>query len=231
MRRFSQQTQTGSFKLESMRFAPLILLTMFFLSACGSVPISPGTGTGPSTGNSNPAPGSTAPNNPGATTPTPTKPKPVNPPSVPNTPSAEARVALDLVNAARAQPRSCGGVSYPAVPALTWNSKLEAAARLHNQDMIAKQYFDHVSPDGSNPASRVMAQGYVYGLIGENIAVGSVGSSLSQVSGVVNSWLGSPGHCRNIMNANFTEMGLASTAGPMDQFDAVYWTQDFAKPR
>jgi uncharacterized protein YkwD len=146
--------------------------------------------------------------------------------------STEAQKALQLVNEARSKPRDCGdGVVRPAVSAVTWNSKLELAAKAFNQEMIAKQFFDHIGPDGSTPATRLTAQGYVWSTIGENIALGSLGSSLDTVSGAMQGWLGSLGHCRNIMNANYTEMGLVGTAGNWNGFDAMYWTQEFGRPR
>ena len=160
-------------------------------------------------------------------------PIPVPIPVPPPTPglSIEAQKTLQLVNTARAQSRQCGATTYPAVPALTWNTKLESAAKAFNQEMIAKQFFDHIGPDGSTPATRLTAQGYSWSTIGENIALGSLGSSLDTVSGAIQGWLASAGHCRNIMNANFTEMGLVGTAGNWNGFDAMYWTQEFGKPR
>jgi uncharacterized protein YkwD len=263
MRKTSQQSQKTSFKLESMRFFPIALITVVLLfSGCGvdlsgltgkntetstgsssgssGTGSSTGSGTGSSTGSgtgsstgSGSGSSNTAPANPGTpatgtqrpVVPTPEAPKPTP------TLSAEAQTALQLVNAARAQARNCGSVSYPAAPALTWNSKLEAAARAFNQDMISKQFFDHIGPDGSTPATRVTAQGYSWSTIGENIALGSLGSSLDTVSGAVQGWLASPGHCRNIMNTNFTEMGLVGTAGDWNGYDALYWTQEFGRPR
>jgi uncharacterized protein YkwD len=171
-----------------------------------------------------------------APTPTPTpvpNPAPTPAPGL----NTEAQKALQLVNEARSKPRDCGdGVLRPAAPAVTWNSKLEAAAKAFNQDMIAKQFFDHVGPDGSTPGTRVTAQGYTWSNIGENIAVGSIGSSLDSVAGAVQGWLKSTGHCKNIMNANFTEMGLAGKAGAWladngETYDAMYWTQEFGRPR
>jgi uncharacterized protein YkwD len=201
-----------------------------------------------------PAPTTPAPTNPAPETPTPITPAPIIPAPVPPSPppvitptptptptpiptpmpglSSEAQKALQLVNEARSKPRDCGdGILRPAVPALTWNSKLELAAKAFNQEMIAKQFFDHVGPDGSTPGTRITAQGYSWSTIGENIAVGSLGSSMDTVSGAVQGWLKSTGHCRNIMNASFTEMGLVGTLGAWNGFNATYWTQEFAKPR
>jgi uncharacterized protein YkwD len=240
LRSISQPTQNNSFTLKPMRFRPILLLIAALgFSGCGNdLSGITGKGSGPARDSSQGSSDSSKPLTPAPTNPAkpdPIAPAPISPPagtiSKPAGLSFEAQTALDLVNAARSKPQNCGGTTFPAVPALTWNSKLEAAARFQNQDMIAKQYFDHVSPDGSTPASRVRAQGYDYAWLGENIAVGSLGSSVTTVAGAIKGWLASPGHCKNIMNPNFIEMGLASASGPWEQFDAVYWTQEFGQPR
>jgi uncharacterized protein YkwD len=216
-----------------MKFNSLLpLIAAVYLSGCGSE--LSGLGSNPPTktvldqpqgGSGSSKPVSPAPQNPSPVSPPP--PAVTNPPSL----SLEAKTALDLVNAARAQARNCGDAAFPGVSPLTWNNKLEAAARVLNQDMISNQFFDHVSPNGSTPATRVLAQGYDFARVGENIAVGSLGSSVTTVAGAIKGWLASPGHCKNIMNGNFTEMGLASANGQWGQYDAVYWTQNFGKPR
>ena len=242
MPKSSQQSQDDSFKLESMRnFQVAFLTTALLLTGCGSdlsVPTK-GSGSGSSGGSS------TSPAIPAPVTPNPVPnpvpnpaPNPVpNPAPNPAPPlSTDAQKALQLVNTARAQSRQCGTTTYPAVPALTWNTKLESAAKAFNQEMIAKQFFDHIGPDGSTPGTRLTAQGYSWSTIGENIALGSLGSSLDTVSGAMQGWLASAGHCRNIMNANFTEMGLVGTAGAWradngETYDAMYWTQEFGRPQ
>jgi uncharacterized protein YkwD len=167
---------------------------------------------------------------PPVTPPTPSPLPPQDPPATP-TLNTEARIALEMINNARSTPQTCGGTVYAAVPPVKWNALLAAAADTHNRDMIARQYFEHNSPDGSNPGSRILAAGYDYAWYGENIAVGSTGSGLDTLAGAVAGWLSSAGHCKNIMNPNFTEMGLASASGKWTRFDAVYWTQEFGQPR
>ena len=132
---------------------------------------------------------------------------------------------LNSVNTARATARSCGGKSYPAVAALAWNSKLEAAARAHNQDMLDHNFFDHTGSDGSSPWDRFKRQGYALGSGGENIARGQ-----PTLQAVINAWLSSPGHCANIMGANFSEIGVAALY-PNSSPNSPYWTMDLASPR
>ena len=132
---------------------------------------------------------------------------------------------LRLVNEARAQPRRCGRVAYPAAPPLTLSPLLSRVANNHSTTMAARDDLGHDDPDGSTPADRVRRAGYAAGLVGENVASG-VGTATEAVQG----WLASPGHCSNIMDVRFTEMGVAYVAA---QYRAagIYWTQLFAKPR
>ena len=132
---------------------------------------------------------------------------------------------LRLVNEARAQPRRCGRVAYPAAPPLTLSPLLSRVANNHSTTMAARDDLGHDDPDGSTPADRVRRAGYAAGLVGENVASG-VGTATEAVQG----WLASPGHCSNIMDVRFTEMGVAYVAA---QYRAagIDWTQLFAKPR
>lgn len=75
----------------------------------------------------------------------------------------------------------------------------------------------HYSP-GSSPWDRMAVEGYAYGAAGENVAAG-----YRSAEAVMQGWLGSTGHCNNIMNPNFTELGLG--------LEDNYWTQKFARPR
>ncbi|MCG2838400.1 CAP domain-containing protein [Photobacterium sp. WH77] len=132
---------------------------------------------------------------------------------------------LAAVNAARAQGQDCGGTWMPAVAPLTWDATLEQTAFLHSSDMANYDYFSHTGLDGSSPSSRVTAQGYSWKTVGENIAAGQ-----KTVSAVMQGWLESPGHCRNIMNGSFTQMGAASDTNSGSTY-GIYWTQVFASPK
>jgi len=128
-------------------------------------------------------------------------------------------------NQARSEARFCGGVSYPAVPALKWNCKLGTAARLHSDDMSNNSFMDHTGSDGSRPYQRAQAQGYDSRYIGEN-----VGAGYSSVERAMQGWLTSDGHCGNIMNADYAEMGAAYTpaVNGNDRFSG-YWTAMFGR--
>jgi uncharacterized protein YkwD len=134
---------------------------------------------------------------------------------------------LDAVNQARSASRMCGTDAYDAAPPVAWNDSLAMAAFLHSSDMAVNQFFSHTGSDGSSPGDRIDRQGYDWWTYGENIAVG-----YPTVSAVMQGWLGSDGHCRNIMNPVFEEIGAAYAEGPyLGTSSALYWTFDLATPR
>ncbi len=132
---------------------------------------------------------------------------------------------LRLVNRARANPRVCGRSAFQAAPALRLEATLNGAAMGHAQDMLRFGYFDHTGHDGSSPGTRVAASGYRYRLVGENIAEGP-----QSPQEVVQGWLDSPGHCQNIMNPAFTDMGLAFAANAAGR-PRIEWVQEFGATR
>ena len=140
-------------------------------------------------------------------------------------PAAAEGIAADvlrLVNAARRQAQRCGRSIMPAVPPLRLNPLLSDAALVHAQDMLRYNYFDHTGHDGSSPAERVAATGYRYRIVGENLAAGP-----ETPQEAVRGWMASPGHCQNIMDDRFTELGVAFAAnrsGP----PRIVWAQEFA---
>lgn len=143
---------------------------------------------------------------------------------IPSDAAATSRQVLDLVNKARTQPRRCGTRSFAAVSALTLDAQLGVAALSHAKDMARHAYLEHRGRDGSSPAQRVTAAGYRWRQVGENIAAGP-----ATPTDVVNGWLNSPGHCANIMSADFTQMGVAYASSRDDY--GIYWAQVFAAPR
>ena len=136
-----------------------------------------------------------------------------------------ASSVLDLVNAARSRPRKCGSQSFPAVGPLRLSAMLTQAALTQAQDMSAHEHFEHEGTDGSTPSQRVSRTGYQWLNVGENIAAGA-----ATADEVVTGWLNSPGHCKNIMTAAYTEMGIAYAADPKGKA-GIYWSQVFGRPR
>lgn len=127
--------------------------------------------------------------------------------------TAFARKVLALVNEKRAK-AGCGHVRV--------NHRLGTAARHHSQDMAAKNYFSHTSPDGRSPGDRISAAGYRWRTYGENIARGQ-----QTPARVMAGWMGSAGHRANILNCDFKELGV----GVHDVPGGPWWTQAFGASR
>jgi len=100
--------------------------------------------------------------------------------------------------------------------ALQTDDKLMAAAREKSQDMQSKNYFSHTSPTFGSPFDRMKALGITYKSAGENIAQGQ-----RTPQEVVQAWMDSPGHRANILNANYTHIGVGYVKS------GNYWTQQF----
>jgi len=124
---------------------------------------------------------------------------------------------LHIVNAARLVAGS---------PPLTLEPRLTAAAQAHAADMLARTYYSHESPEGSLPRARLQAAGYASDLVGENIAAGQ-----TSVENVVEAWLHSVDHRRNLLDPRFTEIGIGIAVGSYQHRYKVLWVQDFARPR
>ena len=140
-----------------------------------------------------------------------------------NLPDFQAEVMREI-NAARAQARMCGTQSKPAVSAVAWNDVLFSAAAGHSQDMAQRNFFSHTTPEGITLVQRAQNAGYVYRNLGENIAAGQ--RSTRQV---MQGWLDSPGHCQNMMNANFTQVSVACVSTARQQYP-TYWTMMLGRP-
>ena len=110
------------------------------------------------------------------------------------------------------------------LPALTVQSQLTAAARGHSQDMACNKFFSHTGSDGSSFSTRISRAGYSYSAAAENIAAG-YGDPASVVAG----WMGSQGHKDNMLNPNYTEVGIGYIYVAGSPY-GVYWTANFGRP-
>jgi uncharacterized protein YkwD len=133
--------------------------------------------------------------------------------------------ALQLINEARARGTRCGERSFAPAPPVRLSETLAGVALGHAADMAQHNYFEHQDLAGHSPAERVRAVGYQEKLVGENIAYGP-----KSAEEVVQGWLDSPGHCENIMDPRFAEMGIAYAAGRASK-RGLYWVQLLADPR
>ena len=133
--------------------------------------------------------------------------------------------ALQLVNEVRARGARCGERSFGPAPAVRLSGTLAGVAFGHAHDMAEHSYFEHQDRAGHSPAERVRAVGYRETLVGENIAYGP-----KSAEEVVQGWLESPGHCENIMDPRFAEMGIAYAPGQAAK-RGLYWVQLLAAPQ
>ncbi|MFH0245676.1 CAP domain-containing protein [Streptomyces sp. HK10] len=135
-------------------------------------------------------------------------------PSAPSSPApaddAAARV-VELVNSERAR-AGCAPLKV--------NEKLTGAAQAHSQDMADHRNMSHTGSDGSGPGDRIERAGYEWRTYGENVAYG-----YRTPESVMDGWMSSPGHKRNILNCSFEEIGVG-LAQP-----GHYWTQAFGTAR
>lgn len=130
-----------------------------------------------------------------------------------------ANRVLTLVNQHRQQAK---------LKPLKLNDQLTASAQAHSQDMALNDFFGHEGFHGSTADQRILAAGYNYAVVGENIAAG-----FATPEAAVQAWMNSPSHRKNILHPMMKEMGvgfylLENDIGSTNY--RYYWTQDFGKP-
>lgn len=128
-------------------------------------------------------------------------------PTLDTTVSSYEQKVIDLVNQIRVR---------NGLKKLTANWELSRVARYKSQDMKDKKYFSHTSPTYGSPFNMIKNFGISFKTAGENIAYG-----YSTPEAVVNSWMNSEGHRKNILNPNYTQIGVGYVAS------GHYWTQMF----
>jgi uncharacterized protein YkwD len=132
------------------------------------------------------------------------------------TPSTNVNKAtlVQLVNNLRQSGCTCGSTVMPPAPPVVWHDQLATAAFNHSTDMSMNNYFSHSGLNGSTAGDRITAAGYAWRTYGENIAKGYMNEQ-----SVMDGWVSSEGHCKNLMNPAFKEMGVGRAGN--------YWTQEF----
>lgn len=108
---------------------------------------------------------------------------------------------------------------------LSWSKTLEDAAKLKAEDMSKNGYFAHTSPTGITPWHWLSQVDYNFVYAGENLAI-----DFTESENVENAWLNSPKHRENIMNQNFTEIGIATTEGVYNGRSTTFVVEFFGKP-
>ncbi|MCD7035441.1 CAP domain-containing protein [Metabacillus sp. GX 13764] len=114
---------------------------------------------------------------------------------------------VDLTNAEREK---------QGLKPLQADEKLSQVARAKSEDMQKNNYFDHQSPTYGSPFDMMKKFGVTYQSAGENIAMGQ-----QTPEEVVQAWMNSEGHRKNILNPDFTHIGVGYVK------DGNYWTQEF----
>jgi uncharacterized YkwD family protein len=125
----------------------------------------------------------------------------------------QAEAVLKLVNAER---------SKAGLQPLTLSDKLTSIANTKAKDMAVKNYFSHQSPTYGSPFDMLKQFGVSFSYAGENIAAGQ-----KTAEEVMNSWMNSSGHKANILNKNYTQIGVGFYRG--GQY-GTEWVQLFIKP-
>lgn len=108
---------------------------------------------------------------------------------------------------------------------LSVSSVLQEAAQLKANDMAAKSYFAHDSPEGISPWHWFEKAGYAFSFAGENLAV-----YFSDSAELEKAWMNSPLHRANILGSSFTEIGIATAKGVYQGRETVYVVQEFGRP-
>lgn len=171
-------------------------------------------------------------------------------------PTAQEQYMLELINRARLNPqaeadRSLGGnlneglapgtISTKPKQPLAFDPKLEQAAQGHSQSMLEKNYFAHQDPNGSQPGDRATSAGFNWNRVGENIAwQGTTGKvdpttvvEQQQKDLFVDKTEADRGHRTNMMDPNFSSVGISAQQGEFNQngtkYNSVMTTQDFGK--
>lgn len=112
-------------------------------------------------------------------------------------------------------------------PPLRLSLKLGEAAQDHAEDMVARDYFAHTSPDGASTiSSRIDEVNYDFSAAGENLAAG-----FNSPQEVVTAWLNSPSHRENLLDPDFVDVGFGLFLDPVSdtEFDS-YWVQNLGRP-
>ncbi len=115
--------------------------------------------------------------------------------------------------------------SNSSLPTLTVSEALTLAAQLKADDMVQNGYFAHNSPDGKTPWFWILKSGYKFVYAGENLAV-----NFTESEQVETAWMGSPTHRANILNNNYSEVGIAVREGTYEGKTATFVVQMFGKP-
>lgn len=115
--------------------------------------------------------------------------------------------------------------SKMGLPPLALNQALTAAAIAKGQDMFNDQYWAHTAPDGTEPWVFMRQAGYSYRVAGENLA-----RDFSETPAMMTAWMASPTHRANIVNPQYSEIGIAVIDGVLEGYETTLVVQMFGAP-
>jgi len=128
-----------------------------------------------------------------------------------------ANISVDEVFRLTNQKRQEAGL-----PPLKLDPVLSQAAKNKGEDMLAKDYWAHVSPDGVEPWKFFLDAGYKYRYAGENLA-----RDFSNAASAVDAWMASPSHRENMLSPKYEEIGIAVVEGDLAGVDTTLIVQFF----
>ena len=114
-----------------------------------------------------------------------------------------------------------------SIPGLVESSQLDSSAQMKANDILARQYFEHTSPDGKTVSDLVGEAGYSYVRVGENLALGDFGGEVD----LLTAWMNSPGHRANILDSRFQDIGVGIAYGNYQGRYVLVAVQHFGRPR
>ncbi len=135
----------------------------------------------------------------------------------PNTLYEEAKKIINLTNQVRIN---------IGINTLIENEKLNESAMYKAQDMLINQYFAHTSPAGKRLSDWMNKVGYNYRFAGENLAIG-----FDTPESVIDAWKNSPTHYSNIIDPDYTEIGVGVISGKYNSYDTILIAQHFGSSK
>ena len=121
----------------------------------------------------------------------------------------DVALLLDQLNAWRSQGQSCGKSPRPIAPPLRWELTLAHSAQAYADELAQRDLLSHVGVGGGGLRDRFKHSGYLIGRAGENLAAGQ-----DDLDEALQTWHTSAGHCDNLMQPDFLDVGLACAVGP-----------------
>ncbi|MGE0315127.1 MAG: CAP domain-containing protein [Lautropia sp.] len=136
----------------------------------------------------------------------------------------QTEAVLAMINLKRASTQKCGDTYYAPARALLANLPAEKAATQHSAWMQKNLSLSHIGANNSDPGSRLLVAGYLWGAVAENVAAG-----YDNAQQTIDAWMASAPHCANIMRGDFSVVGFS--IAPANGTTVAYATLVLAKAK